>query len=65
MESQSIDERSRLLPAIPHRSYLYTDDELVKKNNQQRELLTETKMDACFVRLESGNRARDDELCCE
>lgn len=25
-QSQSVDERSRLLPAIPHRSYVYADE---------------------------------------
>lgn len=37
-ESQNVDERSRLLPAIPHRNYVYADELVLKQiqTNKQR-----------------------------
>lgn len=38
-QSQSANERSRLLPAIPHRSYVYAD-ELVMSEQRTDELIS-------------------------
>lgn len=34
-ESQNVDERSRLLPAIPHRSYVYADELVQNKTTKE------------------------------
>lgn len=53
------DENSRLLPAIPHRSYVYAD-ELVIHFSQLFDNLTTMTKHALLI-TESNSRAGDDE----
>ena len=35
-QSQNVDETSRLLPAIPHRSYVYADELVVDESTKKQ-----------------------------
>lgn len=61
-DSQIPDESSRLLPAIPHRSYVYAD-ELVREQKNDKEITTNVNAVNFFVVLitESNTRAGNDE----
>lgn len=47
-ESQNVDERSRLLPAIPHRSYVYADELVKTKTKHKGNDEVDSRNVACF-----------------
>lgn len=58
-DSDSIDERSRLLPAIPHRSYVYADELVIAED---KEMTNCSQADSLILILEPHPRTSDDEL---